>query len=117
GLDGILVSNHGGRSTETGRGTIEALPEGVAAVGNKIPVFLDGGVRRGTDVFKALALGAKGGGIRRAMLWGPGAFGQPGVDRVLQIMQAELKLVMGNCGTQKVADITRDYVTSRQWKS
>jgi isopentenyl diphosphate isomerase/L-lactate dehydrogenase-like FMN-dependent dehydrogenase len=117
GLDGILVSNHGGRSTETGRGTIEALPEVVAAVGGRIPVFLDGGVRRGTDVFKALALGAKAVGIGRPMLWGLGAFGQPGVDRVLQILQAELRLVMGNCGTQKVADINRDYVTARHWRS
>jgi 4-hydroxymandelate oxidase len=111
GLDGILVSNHGGRSTETGRATIEALPEVVAAVGGKIPVFLDGGVRRGTDVFKALALGATGVGIGRPMLWGLGAFGQAGVDRVLAILQAELKLAMGNCGTRTVADITRAYVS------
>ena len=117
GLDGILVSNHGGRSTETGRSTIEALPEVVAAVGKKIPVFLDGGVRRGTDVFKALALGATGVGIGRPMLWGLGAFGEAGVNRVLEIMQAELKLVMGNCGTQKVADINRDYVATPHWKS
>ena len=117
GLDGILVSNHGGRSTETGRGTIEALPEVVAAVNKKIPVFLDGGVRRGTDVFKALALGATGVGIGRPTLWGLGSFGEAGVDRVLQILQAELKLVMGNCGTQKVTDINREYVTSRNWKS
>ena len=117
GLDGILVSNHGGRSTETGRGTIEALPEVVAAVGNRIPVFLDGGVRRGTDVFKALALGAKGVGIGRPMLWGLGSFGEAGVNRVLEIMQAELKLVMGNCGTQKVADINRNYVATPHWRS
>jgi len=117
GLDGILVSNHGGRSTETGRGTIEALPEVVAAVGNRIPVFLDGGVRRGTDVFKALALGAKGVGIGRPTLWGLGAFGEAGVDRVLEILQGELKLVMGNCGTQKVADINRNYVATPHWKS
>ena len=117
GLDGILVSNHGGRSTETGRGTIEALPEVVAAVGGKIPVFLDGGVRRGTDVFKALALGATAVGIGRPTLWGLGAFGEAGVNRVLEIMQAELKLVMGNCGTQKVADINRNYVATPHWKS
>jgi len=117
GLDGILVSNHGGRSTETGRSTIEALPEVAAAVGNRIPVFLDGGVRRGTDVFKALALGAKGVGIGRPMLWGLGAFGQAGVDRVLEILQAELKLVMGNCGTQTVADINRSYIATPTWKT
>jgi isopentenyl diphosphate isomerase/L-lactate dehydrogenase-like FMN-dependent dehydrogenase len=68
GIDGILVSNHGGRSTETGRSTIEALPEVVNEVGGRIPVFLDGGVRRGTDVFKALALGAKAVGIGRPLL-------------------------------------------------
>ena len=115
GLDGILVSNHGGRSTETGRATIEALPEVVAAVGGRIPVLVDGGVRRGTDVFKALALGAKAVGIGRPMLWGLGAFGEAGVERVLAILQAELKLTMGNCGTQKLADITRSYVASSPW--
>jgi isopentenyl diphosphate isomerase/L-lactate dehydrogenase-like FMN-dependent dehydrogenase len=111
GLDGILVSNHGGRSTETGRATIEALPEVVAEVGDRIPVFVDGGVRRGTDVFKALALGARAVGIGRPFLWGLGAFGEAGVDRVLEILQGELKLVMGNCGTRTVAEITREYVT------
>ena len=112
GLDGILVSNHGGRSTETGRATIEALPEVVAAVGGKIPVLVDGGVRRGTDVFKALALGARAVGIGRPMLWGLGAFGEAGVERVLAILQAELKLTMGNCGTRTIADITHSYVMS-----
>jgi 4-hydroxymandelate oxidase len=111
GVDAILVSNHGGRSTETGRATIEALPDVVAEVGGRIPVFVDGGVRRGTDVFKALALGAKGVGIGRPFLWGLGAFGQAGVDRVLEILQGELKLVMGNCGTQTIADITSAYVS------
>jgi isopentenyl diphosphate isomerase/L-lactate dehydrogenase-like FMN-dependent dehydrogenase len=117
GLDGILVSNHGGRSTETGRSTIEALPEVVAAVASRVPVFIDGGVRRGTDVFKALALGAKGVGIGRPFLWGLGAFGQAGVDRVLEILQGELRLVMGNCGTRTVADITRAYVATPDWKT
>jgi len=84
-------------------------------VNGHIPVLLDGGVRRGTDVFKALALGAKAVGIGRPMLWGLGAFGQAGVERVLAILQAELKMTMGNCGTQKVADITKAYVTSSPW--
>jgi 4-hydroxymandelate oxidase len=117
GLDGILVSNHGGRATETLRATIEALPEVVAEVNGRIPVFVDGGVRRGTDVFKALALGAKAVGIGRPMLWGLGAFGQAGVDRVIEILQGELKLAMGNCGTRTVADISRAYVTTPDWKS
>jgi 4-hydroxymandelate oxidase len=115
GIDGILVSNHGGRSTETSRATIEALPEVVKEVGNRIPVFVDGGVRRGTDVFKALALGAKAVGIGRPMLWGLGAFGQAGVDRVLEILQGELKLAMGNCGTQTVSTIDRSYVATPDW--
>jgi isopentenyl diphosphate isomerase/L-lactate dehydrogenase-like FMN-dependent dehydrogenase len=116
GIDGILVSNHGGRSTETLRPTIQALPEVVTEVAGRIPVFVDGGVRRGTDVFKALALGAKGVGIGRPFLWGLGAFGQAGVDRVLEILQGELKLVMGNCGAQNVAAINRSHVeTPERW--
>jgi 4-hydroxymandelate oxidase len=115
GFDGILVSNHGGRSTETLRATIEALPEVVAAVGNRVPVFVDGGVRRGTDAFKALALGAKAVGIGRPFLWGLGAFGQAGVERVLEILQGELKLAMGNCGAQTVASINRSYVATPDW--
>jgi 4-hydroxymandelate oxidase len=117
GIDGILVSNHGGRATETLRATIEALPEVVAEAGGRIPIFVDGGFRRGTDVFKALALGAKAVGIGRPFLWGLGAFGQPGVDRVIEIMQGELKLAMGNCGTRTVADITREYVATPDWKT
>ena len=116
GVDAILVSNHGGRATETLRPTIEALPEVVAEIGSRVPVFVDGGVRRGTDVFKALALGAKAVGIGRPYLWGLGAFGQAGVDRVLEILQGELKLVMGNCGTQKLSEINRDYVATPDWK-
>ncbi|PYR18837.1 MAG: hypothetical protein DMF94_18385 [Acidobacteria bacterium] len=108
--------HHGGRATETGRATIEALPEVAAEVGGRIPVFVDGGVRRGTDVFKALALGARGVGIGRPFLWGLGAFGEAGVDRVLEILQGELKLVMGNCGTRTVAEITRAYVATPDWK-
>ena len=116
GVDGILVSNHGGRSTETGRATIEALPEVVAAVGGRVPVLVDGGFRRGTDVFKALALGATAVGIGRPMLWGLGAFGQAGVDRVLEIMQSELRLVMGNCGVPRVGEVTREFVATPDWK-
>ncbi|HYL35455.1 MAG TPA: alpha-hydroxy acid oxidase, partial [Bryobacteraceae bacterium] len=117
GFDGILVSNHGGRSTETGRSTIEALPEVVAEAGKRVPVFVDGGVRRGTDAFKALALGAKAVGIGRPFLWGLGAFGQAGIDRVLEILQGELKLVMGNCGTRTVADIDRSYIATPDWRA
>jgi 4-hydroxymandelate oxidase len=117
GVDAILVSNHGGRATETLRSTVESLPEVVAEVGNRVPVLVDGGIRRGTDAFKALALGATAVGIGRPYLWGLGAFGQAGVDRVLEILQGELKLAMGNCGTQKVSDIDHAYVATPDWKS
>jgi len=117
GIDGIHVSNHGGRVTETLQATIEALPEVVDEVNGRVPVLVDSGFRRGTDVFKALALGATAVGIGRPMLWGLGAFGQPGVERVLEILQGELKLVMGNCGTRTVADITRAYVEMSNRKS
>jgi isopentenyl diphosphate isomerase/L-lactate dehydrogenase-like FMN-dependent dehydrogenase len=116
GIDGILVSNHGGRSTETLRATLEALPEVVAAVNGRIPVFVDGGFRRGTDIFKGLALGAKAVGIGRPYIWGLGAFGEAGVDRVIEILQGELKLAMGNCGTRTVADITSAFVSTLNWK-
>jgi isopentenyl diphosphate isomerase/L-lactate dehydrogenase-like FMN-dependent dehydrogenase len=116
GFDGILVSNHGGRSTETNRSTLEALPEVVSEVGKRIPVFVDGGFRRGTDVFKALALGATAVGVGRPFLWGLGAFGQAGVDRVIEILQGELRLAMGNCGTRTLADINRSYIATPDWK-
>jgi isopentenyl diphosphate isomerase/L-lactate dehydrogenase-like FMN-dependent dehydrogenase len=95
---------------------VEALPEVVDEVGGRIPVVVDGGVRRGTDVFKALALGAKAVGIGRPFLWGLGALGQAGFDRVLEILLGELRLAMGNCGTEKVADIIRSYVATPDWR-
>ncbi len=106
GADGIIVSNHGGRATETGRATIECLPEVVQAVARRIPVIVDGGVRRGTDVFKALALGATAVGIGRPYIWGLGAFGQAGVERTLQILDTELRLAMVGCGTTTLAGIS-----------
>ena len=106
GADGIIVSNHGGRATETGRPTIDALPEVVQGAGGRIPVLLDGGVRRGTDVFKALALGATAIGIGRPYIWGLSAFGQAGVERVLEILDTELRLAMVGCGTVTLNDIT-----------
>lgn len=110
GADGVVVSNHGGRALETGRGTIECLPEVVAAVRGRVPVFVDGGFRRGTDVFKALALGARAVGIGRPYLWGLGAFGQAGVERVLEILNAELTLAMRQCGTRSVGEISRSFL-------
>jgi 4-hydroxymandelate oxidase len=113
GVDGIVVSNHGGRAEESGRGTIECLPEVVDAVGGKIPVMIDGGVRRGTDVFKALALGATAVGVGRPYLWGLGAFGQPGVEKVLDLLRAELELVMRQCGARSIGEIGRKAVVMR----
>jgi 4-hydroxymandelate oxidase len=110
GVDGILVSNHGGRAEESGRGTIDCLPEVVEAAGGRIPVMLDGGIRRGTDVFKALALGASGVFIGRPYIWGLAGFGQPGVERVLDILTAELGLVMKQCGARSIAEISRTSV-------
>jgi len=107
GVDGVIVSNHGGRAAETGRGTIDILPEVVDAVGSQIPVFVDGGFRRGTDVYKALAIGARGVGIGRAYIYGLCAFGQEGVERVLDILHGELTLTMRQFGTPAVAQITR----------
>ena len=83
GVDGILVSNHGGRATETGRSTIEALSEVVDGAGDQMTVMVDGGFRRGTDVYKALALGARAVGIGRPYVWALSALGQEGVERVL----------------------------------
>ncbi len=105
GADGIVVSNHGGRSAESGRSTIDCLSEIARVVRKRVPVILDSGVRRGTDVFKALALGADAVGIGRPYLWGLGAFGQPGVERVLALLRAELRTVMALSGTRSIADI------------
>lgn len=111
GADGIVVSNHGGRATETVRPTIECLPEVVDAVGGRIPVFVDGGFRRGSDVFKALALGARGVGIGRPYVYGLTAFGQAGVERVLDILNTELQLTMRQCGAANIAGIQRSSVS------
>lgn len=110
GADGVVVSNHGGRATDTGRGTIDILPEVVDAVGRDLPVLVDGGFRRGTDVFKALALGARAVGIGRPYVWGLAAFGQQGVERVIEILRAELAMTMRNCGVPAVSKFSRDSV-------
>jgi 4-hydroxymandelate oxidase len=106
GADGIVVSNHGGRATDTGRGTLECLPDVVAAVRGRVPVILDGGARRGTDVLKALALGATAVGIGRPYIWGLGAYGEAGVDRVLELLNNELMLAMVGVGARNLREIT-----------
>lgn len=116
GVDGVIVSNHGGRSEETLRATLDCLPEVVAAVAGRVPVFLDGGIRRGTDVFKALALGATAVGIGRPQVWGLAAFGQPGVEAVIDILNRELRQIMRQAGAPTLASITREHVVASTWR-
>lgn len=113
GVDGLIVSNHGGRAEETLRPTVESLPEVLEGAAGKIPVIVDGGVRRGTDIFKALALGASAVGIGRPHAWGLAAFGQPGVQAVLEILRRELRTIMRQAGTVSIDKINRNYVVSR----
>jgi 4-hydroxymandelate oxidase len=105
GADALIVSNHGGRAEASGWGSLDSLPEVLGAVDGEIPVMIDSGFRRGTDIFKALALGANAVCIGRAYLWGLAAFGQPGVEKVLDILRAELAMVMGQMGTPSLKDI------------
>ena len=110
GVDGLIVSNHGGRADSSGRGTIECLPEIVKAVNGRILVMIDGGFRRGTDVFKALALGADAVYIGRPYLWGLAAFGQEGVQAVLDLLRAELMMVMGQAGATSIGKISSNHI-------
>lgn len=113
GVDGLFVSNHGGRAENSMRATIAALPDVVAGVAGKIPVICDGGFRRGTDVFKAMALGASSIGIGRPYIWGLGAFGQEGVETVLALLRKEFEVVMKQSGVTSIAGITREHITLR----
>jgi len=113
GVDGLIVSNHGGRAEDTLRPTIESLPEVLDGVAGKVPVIVDGGVRRGTDILKALALGATAVGFGRPHSWGLGAFGEAGVEAVLEIYRRELRAIMRQAGTTSLDRITRDYVVAR----
>jgi isopentenyl diphosphate isomerase/L-lactate dehydrogenase-like FMN-dependent dehydrogenase len=110
GAQAIIVSNHGGRAYDGAVPTLIALPECVDAVGGKIPVFIDGGIRRGTDVLKALALGAKGVFIGRPHCWALMAFGPVGVTRVVEMLNAELTVAMGLVGAPNLAAIKRSMV-------
>jgi isopentenyl diphosphate isomerase/L-lactate dehydrogenase-like FMN-dependent dehydrogenase len=110
GMDGILVSNHGGRGEDYGRSTIDALPEIITAVNGRIPVIVDSGFRRGTDAVKALAMGAQAVGIGRPYLWGLGAFGQEGVERVLEIVRTETRAAMQQCGARSVKELNPSFV-------
>ncbi|HEV3500649.1 MAG TPA: alpha-hydroxy acid oxidase [Bradyrhizobium sp.] len=106
GIDAVIVSNHGGRVEDGVSATIDVLPEIVQAVGGRIPVLVDSGFRRGSDIVKALALGAQAVCIGRHYLWGLGAFGQPGVERVLAILRAETRNAMAQLGAPSPKDLT-----------
>jgi 4-hydroxymandelate oxidase len=104
GIDAIIVSNHGGRADEAGRSTIDSLPEIIDVSGN-MPVLIDSGFRRGTDIVKALCMGAKGVAVGRPYLWGLGAFGQPGVERVLELLRVELRAAMQQVGAPSLKQL------------
>lgn len=112
GVDGIVVSNHGGRNLDCVRATIDILPEVVAAVNGRVEVFVDGGIRRGTDVIKAIALGAQACLIGRPYLFGLAAGGEAGVTRVLEIFRNEIEHTMAMAGCATVDDIDASLVTS-----
>jgi 4-hydroxymandelate oxidase len=111
GADAIIVSNHGGRQLDTSIPSIMALPEVVETVRGEAEVYVDGGIRRGTDVVKAIALGARAVMLGRPVLWGLAVNGEAGVTAVLELLRDELDLAMGLCGAPDVSDLTRDLVT------
>jgi len=110
GVDGVFVSNHGGRADNTMRSTIDCVPDVVAGVKGRAPVIVDSGFRRGGDIFKALALGATAVGVGRPYIWGLTAFGQEGVETVLELLRRELQLVMRQSGVASIKGITRNHV-------
>jgi isopentenyl diphosphate isomerase/L-lactate dehydrogenase-like FMN-dependent dehydrogenase len=110
GIDGIVVSNHGGRQLDSVHAPITVLPEVVEAVEGRVPVLVDGGFRRGTDIFKALALGAAAVMVARPVCWGLAAAGEEGVADVLRILRAEFENAMALAGARTVADVTRTHV-------
>jgi 4-hydroxymandelate oxidase len=115
GVDGLLLSNHGGRQLDTVPATLELLPEILAAVEGRVPVVLDGGVRRGTDVVKALALGASAVGIGRPAMWALAEGGEKGVRRLLELLRDELDDTLALCGASGLADLTPDLVRVPTW--
>jgi 4-hydroxymandelate oxidase len=110
GIDAVIVSNHGGRVEDGVSAAIDVLPEIVAAVGGRMPVLVDSGFRRGSDIVKALAMGAQAVCIGRPYLWGLGAFGQPGVERVLTILRAETRAAMQQIGAPSLKDLKPEMV-------
>jgi len=115
GADGVIVSNHGGRQLDTTPATIDALPEVVEAVAGRAPVLVDGGVRRGTDIVKALALGARAVLIGRPYVWGLAVDGAAGVTRILELLRVELEVAMALCGARSIADVEPSLVRPARW--
>lgn len=109
-IDGIIVSNHGGRQLDGSIASIDALPHIAKAVNKQIPIMLDGGIRRGSDILKAIALGAQCVGIGRPTIWGLSYAGQQGVEDVINILQSELELAMALAGCSSLSDITEDII-------
>ena len=110
GVDGIIVSNHGGRADDSGRGAVDSLAEVAPAVAGRTTLLMDSGIRRGTDILKAMALGADAIMIGRPYLWGLGSFGQAGVERALEILSDELRIAMQFAGTRTTGDIGQDAI-------
>ena len=113
GVDGIYISNHGGRAENSLRSTVECVADVAAGVKRRAPILVDGGFRRGTDVYKALALGATAVGIGRPYIWGLASFGQEGVEAVLTILRRELELIMRQSGTTSISRITPAHIAAR----
>ena len=111
GVDGVVVSNHGGRQLDSTRATIETLPAIAEAVGDRVEVYLDSGVRRGRDVLTALALGARAVLVGRPLFWGLAIDGEAGVRQMLEILRVEFDRAMANCGRTSVAQIDRRLAT------
>ena len=114
GVDGVYISNHGGRAENSLRPTIQCVPDVAAGVAGRAPILVDGGVRRGTDIFKALALGATAVGVGRPYMWGLASFGQQGVETVLNILRRELQLIMRQSGVTSTRNIGKNFVADRQ---
>jgi 4-hydroxymandelate oxidase len=110
GVDAIIVSNHGGRQLDTVPATLELLPAVARAVEGRVPILLDGGIRRGTDVLKALALGARAVAIGRPVLWGLAAGGEEGVSRVLELLRGEVERALKLCGCRSLAELDPSFV-------
>src|SRR5205085_6616944 len=115
GAAGVVVSNHGGRQLDTVLSGADALPEVVDAVGDRLDVLVDGGIRRGTDVLKALALGARAVMIGRPVLWGLTVGGADGVQAVLELLRAELDVALGLAGVPPAADLDRGSIAPAPW--